>query len=70
MGQQHGAASGRAKRFPEKISASVPPGWRAKVEEAAADVGMAPAEWTRYVLRNALEASREARERRSMGGAS
>ena len=59
----------RPVRFPERVSVKVPPGWRDKVDKAAEAADMSPAEWLRYTLRNALEASRQARERRA-GGAS
>ena len=55
-------------RFPERLTVAVPAGTLAGIERAADFDRMAPAEWTRRMVRRALEVSRK-RRAKTAGGA-
>ena len=56
-------------RLPERLTVSVPPGTRRRVEEAAAQEIMAVGSWMRQAVRRALETSdRMARKAQAKGG--
>lgn len=60
-----GGRAGRPVRLPEKVAVALPAGTRERIERAATEAGMPPADWHRRLIRRALDAARKARARRA-----